>query len=320
MPMEETPPPLAVALRALSIRELLVAVPALKAMREALPEHRLVVAAPGWLDPLISLIPGVDGHIHQQTAKQFLPLVPGEVDIAANLHDAGSASAVLHALEPRVVIEHGPRACWRDDVHERERWVRLMTSFGIPGDPDDVGLLRAPASPRESSAALVHVGASGASSQWPVERFSTVAAALAPPVVISGSTADHNRAQEVARRAGLPPDSVVTGCRLPEFMALIASARMLVSVDGDASHLATAYRTPSVVLFGPTPADRWGPVVSGPHLALDRPELRLGDVTAPRPDPALMAISTEEVLEAISRLRLGSDHAAGTAGVHPQSR
>jgi ADP-heptose:LPS heptosyltransferase len=300
--MEETPPPLAVALRTLSIRGLLVAVPALKAMREALPVHRLVVAAPGWLDPLISLIPGVDGHIHQQTAQHFLPLIPGEVDIAANLHDAGSASAILHALEPRVVIEHGPRVCWRDDLHERERWVRLMTSFGIPGDPDDVGLLPAPASPLESSTAVVHVGAPQTSSQWPVERFAKVAAALAPPVVISGAAEDHDRAQEVARRAGLPSDSVVTGCRLSEFLVLIASARLLVSVDSDASHLATAYRTPSVVLFGPTPSDRWGPVVSGPHLAVDRPAVRLGDVTAPRPDPALMAISAEEVLEAISDL------------------
>ena len=55
------------------------------------------------------------------------------------------------------------------------------------------------------------------------------------------------------------------------------------------------------MLFGPVPPERWGPP-PGPHVALTHPELRLGDAFADRPDPALAAVTVDEVLAAIDRL------------------
>ena len=85
------------------------------------------------------------------------------------------------------------------------------------------------------------------------------------------------------------------------FVALIADAALVVTADTGAGHLASAFGTPSVVLFGPVPPSRWGPP-PGPHVALEHAEVRLGDAFAPAPDPALAAITVDEVLAAIDRL------------------
>ena len=84
--------------------------------------------------------------------------------------------------------------------------------------------------------------------------------------------------------------------------ALVAAARLLVSPDTGVAHLATAFGTPSVVLFGPTPPARWGPPADRPqHRALWAG--RTGDNFAPAPDAGLLQLTVEQVLQA-ARLAL----------------
>ena len=94
-------------------------------------------------------------------------------------------------------------------------------------------------------------------------RFAAVAGELARlghQVVVTGSAAERPLAMDVARRAGLPPQSVLAGrTSLAALAALTASARLVVSGDTGLAHLATAYARPSVVLFGPVPPAEWGP-------------------------------------------------------------
>jgi ADP-heptose:LPS heptosyltransferase len=123
-------------------------------------------------------------------------------------------------------------------------------------------------------------------------------------VVFTGSPAERQRALDVARLARLPEECVLAGrLRLAEFMAAIAEARLVVSADTGAAHLASAYSRPSVVLFGPAPAEVWGPP-SGPHIVLTDAQVRRGDTFAATPDPALLAVSVQDVLAAVAQLRL----------------
>ncbi len=303
--------PLAVAFRALQLGDLLVAVPALKAIRRALPEHRLLLATSAWLEPVVGLVPGLDGLVPVAALGDRLPFERGAVDVAVNLHGGGVESAVVvDGLGARRTVRHAvgpgePGPAWVEDLHERDRWVRLVAAAGMPGDPDDVAIARPAVAAPAAGAAVLHVGAAFPSRRWRIDRFAAVARALTRRglhVVFSGSAQERPRAVEAAALAGLPEERVLAGrTTLLEFVALIAEAAVVVTGDTGAGHLASAYRVPSVVLFGPVPPARWGPP-PGPHVALTRPDLLRGDAFSATPDPAIDAVTAAEVLAAVSRV------------------
>lgn len=302
--------PVALVLRALGLGDLLVSVPALRALRRARPEHRLVLAAPEWLRPVVVLTGAVDVLLPVAGLDRALPGV-GALDLAVNLHGRGPQShALLDALAPRHRVGHaspgwdGP--VWVDEVDERLRWVELLRHHGIPGEVDEVALSRPQVPSPAPGAVVVHVGAAYGSRSWPADRFATVARTLAATgrhVVLTGSATERNRAAAVAASAGLPEQANLAGrTELAALAALVADAALLVTVDTGAAHLATAYGTPSVVLFGPAPVTRWGPPAGGPHVVLTDERLRRGDVFAAAPDPALLAVSAADVLRAAESL------------------
>ncbi|PPF87841.1 glycosyl transferase [Subtercola sp. Z020] len=308
-------------LRTLKLGDLLVAVPAIHAVRRALPGHRLVLAMPGWLEPVTRLVGGVDALLPTPGLDDPLPLPPGRIDTAINLHGRGPESDSLIALlEPRHTIGHstagfgGPE--WRDGMLERARWARLVEAHGMPADPDDVALEGVTPPAPVDDAVVVHVGAFYGSRRWPAERFAKVAEALRGDghrIIFTGSEAERPRAEEVARLGGFGPESVSAGrLALDEFAAVVKSARLVVSADTGAAHLASAYGIPSVVLFGPAPPEEWGPPASGPHVVLTDARQRRGDAFADAPDPAILAVQVADVLAAGRSLL--ADSAARRAG------
>ena len=295
-------------LRALKLGDLLVAVPAIHAVGRGLPHHRLILAVPSWLAPIVELIDGVDRLHPTPGLNQPLGFPPGAIDTAINMHGNGPQSLhIIEALEPRVLITHdahgGPR--WVDGVLERERWVGLVEAFGMPGDPNQVELALPSVPAPHPNAAVVHVGAFYGSRQWPVERFGAVCGELHTrgyDVVVTGSASERPRAARVATHAGLSPAAVLAGrLDLAQFAAQIAAARVVISADTGAAHLASAYATPSVVIFGPAPPSVWGPP-PGPHVVLTDCSARRGDPFADKPDPALLAVKPADVIAALADL------------------
>jgi ADP-heptose:LPS heptosyltransferase len=302
--------PVVLALRALKLGDLLVAVPALRGLRAAFPEHRLVLAAPGWLAPIVALVDAVDQLLPTPGLRGPLPLPPKSVDVAVNLHGNGLESrGALEALEPRRRVGHlapawdGP--AWADGIHERTRWTRLLQWHSIPADPGDLYLDVPDLDVAQPDASVLHVGAFYGSRQWPVDRFAAVAKRLAAEghrVVFTGSADDRPRALAVAELAGLDDRAVLAGeLALDEFAAAVAAARLVVSADTGAAHLASAFHIPSVVLFGPAPPQEWGPP-PGPHIVLTDEALRRGETFSSEPDPALLAVQPADVLAALAEL------------------
>lgn len=296
-------------LRALKLGDLLVAVPALKGIQRAFPEHRLRYAAQGWLSEALGLVGGYE-LLPTHGLDEPLAMEPGLVDVAVNLHGSGPESqGRIEALKARQTVGHrsaqrdGP--AWRPELHERERWVRLLEWHGIEADPLDVQLNTPHVPSPVPGATVLHVGAAYGSRLWPAERFAAVAVALSDAghqVVFTGGKSERKRAEEVCRLSGLPGTAVLAGVLgLGEFAATIAAARLLVSADTGAAHLASAYGTASVVLFGPAPPEIWGPP-PGPHVVLTRAELRRGDTFAAQPDPALLAVEVADVMAGVRGL------------------
>ena len=303
--------PTLLALRALKLCDLLVAVPALRALRRAFPEHRIVLATTGWLEPMVGLVGAVDELLPSPGLSQPLAVPPGLVDVAVNLHGRGPESGgLVAAIEPARLIAHRPDdpdgPDWVDGVLERYRWTRLLVEHGIPADPEEVGIDVPSAPPVVAGAAVVHVGAFYGARHWPTERFAEVASRLRSAghrVVLTGGDVERDRALEVADLAGLDPDDVLAGrLDLVGFAAVVAAAELVVTVDTGAAHLASAYGIPSVVIFGPAPPEEWGPPAAGPHIVLTDASVRRGDVFSEEPDPALLAVTVDDVLAAVDSL------------------
>ncbi|WP_051551272.1 glycosyltransferase family 9 protein [Nocardioides sp. URHA0020] len=324
--------PRALVLRAIGLGDYLAGVPALRALRRALPAHELVLAAPPALAPLVRLTDAVD-RLLPTRELQPVPWRGRPPEVAVDLHGNGPASKrLLQELHPgRLVAFAGPGGGgepvagpgWRADEHERSRWCRLVTeAFDVAADPDDVGIA-APTEPASVTAAvLVHVGAASESRRWPEERFARAAAwarARGETVVLTGTSAERARAERVAGAAGLPSSAVLAGrTDLQELAATVASARLVVSGDTGVAHLASALATPSVVLFGPVSPATWGPPVDGPHTVVWHGD-GTGDPHGAVVDPALLAITVDEVVAAMEcRLpavgrRSSATHRARTA-------
>ncbi len=306
--------PRLLVLRALGLGDLLTAVPALRALADRFPGHRRLLACPAELAPLALLSGAVDEVIDTRPLAPLPDTLRG-VELAVNLHGRGPQShRTLLALKPERLLAFAcPRGdvaagpSWRSHEHEVRRWCRLLVESGIPADPSRLDLPAPPTLPPERLRGLtiLHPGAAAAARRWPVDRFAAVARAEAADgrrVGVTGGPDEVALAREVARRAGLGERAVLAGRTGPvELAALVAAAGRVVCGDTGIAHLATALRTPSVVLFGPVPPSRWGPPA-------DRPWHRViwaggeGDPHAAAPDRRLLSIGVAAVLEALGGL------------------
>jgi ADP-heptose:LPS heptosyltransferase len=311
-----------VALRALGLGDLLTAVPALRALRRAHPEHRLQLATPAALTPLAEVARCADEVVDTDLRNAGRPAPERPLDgalrrpdLAVNLHGTGPQThRLLRALEPgRLVAFANAEAgvdgpAWTDDEHEVARWCRLVREAGVPADETDLDIdpagLPAPP-PVAEGATLLHPGAASRARRWPEGRWVALAQAEVTEgrgVVLTGSSAEADLARRIAADAGLPREAVLAGrTDVLGLAAAVAGAERVVCGDTGVAHLATALGTPSVVLFGPVAPTRWGPPPERPqHRALWSG--RSGDPHARCLDAGLAEIAVADVRAALAAL------------------
>ncbi|TKK90825.1 glycosyltransferase family 9 protein [Herbidospora galbida] len=272
-------------LRGLGLGDLLTGLPALRALRRAFPGHRLVLAAPTTYREILG------GEVDAWLDVSGPGPVPLDTcDIAVNLHGRGPQSvAALRAVGPRLLMSHTTGPPWDPGVHEVTRWCDLLRWYGLDADPADLRL----GSGGRTGPVVIHPGAASAARRWPPDRFAEVATWLHGagwPVVVTAGPGEGALAEQAAG-----PEGVALAPTLRELAGLVRGARLLICGDTGVAHLASAFGTPSVVLFGPTPPVLWGPP-PGPHHVLWHG--RTGDPHGRAPDPGLLEITIDEVLGA----------------------
>jgi ADP-heptose:LPS heptosyltransferase len=276
-----------VALRALGLGDLLTALPALRALARAYPGCRRILATPNAIAPLALHTGAAESVRDTQPLTPLDPELAG-ADLAVNLHGKGPESRrLLEATRPRRLISFGGRGPrWRPDEHD-------VAPPAIPGPRAAVG------------ATLIHPGAASGARRWPVERFATVARAEHAEgrhVVVTGGPEEIGLAESLSDLAALPRQALFAGrTDLIGLAGLVAAAGRVVCGDTGVAHLATALRTPSVVLFGPTSPRRWGPPPDRPwHIALWTG--RTGNPHGDSPHVGLLEIEAVDVLAALRQL------------------
>jgi ADP-heptose:LPS heptosyltransferase len=306
--------PRLLVLRALGLGDLLAGVPALRGLRRAFPEYEIVLAAPEQLAAPAAASGAVDRLLPASAPGRAVPAALDWVgpppDVAVDLHGNGPPShrllqrvrpgrlmAFAHPGTPEIA---GPE--WTADEHERARWCRLLAWYGVAADPGDLRI-SAPGAPSPApGAVVVHPGADSGSRRWPAERYAMVVRELrrhGHRVALTGGPGEDALLGRVLAgaddgavdvfRGGLPFDRLA---------ALFAGAAAVVSGDTGIAHLAVAYGTPSVTLFGPVSPRLWGPPPGTRHVALWHPGPP-GDPHGREPDPRLLRIGPDDVLKAL---------------------
>jgi ADP-heptose:LPS heptosyltransferase len=222
-------------------------------------------------------------------------------------------------VRPGDDVPHGIEASlWNDDEHEVARWCRLLREHlpDVAEPPPVWSVLRAPP-PVLPGATVLHPGAAAGSRRWPPERWASAARALAADghrLVVTGTPGEQSLVDAVAAPVGA---HTATRLEVEQLCGLVAAASLVVSGDTGVAHVASAFGTPSVVLFGPVSPARWGPPNRARHQALwpaPGPGYS-GDPHGGAPDPILLQISVDDVLAAVPRALRGA--AAGDLAVTP---
>jgi ADP-heptose:LPS heptosyltransferase len=150
-------------------------------------------------------------------------------------------SALAAAFDvPSDVVERRPTLDLTDD--ERSRASEAWSA------PDDVRRV------------LVNISAGSAERVWPESNYAAVIAHVRerePDAVVRIIAAPNE--QRRARAIAAQGDAVVVATpSIRDAFALVATADLVVTPDTSITHAASAFRTPSVVLFVKGKAERWG--------------------------------------------------------------
>jgi heptosyltransferase-3 len=158
---------------------------------------------------------------------------------------------------------------------------------------------------------------------WPEDRWIAVGRELAARgdlIVVSTGPAEDEIALGRRLAEGIGPRALSTSGALtwPQLAHLFYNARLLVTVDTAAMHLAAACQCPTVALFGLVPAGQWRPWRAPNRVLTALGEW--GEVTAEaaRRDRPIDRITVDDVLAAVGEL--AAETRSGVGAVHEITR
>ncbi|RZL04271.1 MAG: glycosyltransferase family 9 protein [Rubrivivax sp.] len=251
-------------------------------------------------------------------------------DLAVQLHGSGQTVNALLATwgarqvaafcEPGQYCPNPELSCpWPKHGTEVQRLLALTDVLGAPrlgeglewtvrdGDrAEAAALLKAHGADADHPYVCVHPGAQLASRQWMPESFAQVADQLALKgftVVLTGVPHEQALGQRVQSAMTQPSVNLVGQTSLWNMGALIERARLLVCNDTGVSHVASALKTPSVVISCGGDVDRWAPVDQQRHQVLWVPRdcRPCGHRVCPYAHECATGVTTAEVMAAVDR-------------------
>lgn len=267
-----------------------MAVPAIRALRDALPEAEIACVGP-WVETLLEGEDGIQRRRSWPAARRGpWPRETGPVDLAVLLPnsfgsalDAWLARArfrVGYAADGRsLLLTHAvaPRPGW---CHQVDAYLALVEPLGATPASAVPTLTLREERRAEARALLATVGieagqrpvaiqlgaAFGPSKLWPPERLSALTTRLAAdqvPVVFIGDRSAQGLMASIQRPAGRSPVDLVGRDHPALLPALLAEFAVIVAPDSGPAHVAAAVGVPVVTLFGPTDPRLTAPVGPG---------------------------------------------------------
>lgn len=307
--LTELAPERILILRALQIGDLMCAVPAFRALRGALPDAHITLLGLPWarsfverfnlyLDEFVEF-PGYPGFPEQpENVDRFPSFLTGvqslNFDLALQMQGSGEVSNSLtvllganscagYCLPGHYRPEGNLFLDYPDSEPEVWRHLRLMEFLGVPLQGDDLEFPFCDQDWKELYQLMddfnirgdyicIHPGARSPDRRWPVERFAQVADGLhayGAQIVLTGSDQEVDLTRALVEKMKCPALDLAGRTSLGGLAALVSHARLVLSNDTGVSHIASALKTPSVVLFSASDPNRWAPVDKNLHCSVE---------------------------------------------------
>lgn len=327
---------LAIKLRYLG--DVLLATPALRALKAAYPTARLSVLVNRGTDAVLrgnedvdEIIPLDRGSIYEQT-RFVWQMRRRRFDTVVDLTDGDRAAILTWITGARVRIGFNAEERWTGrcytavvrpeaGAHRIERDLAALVPLGAAAQsavprlrltPEDdakadrlagqLGLAR------DRSWVVIQPGARYWFKAWPPERFAELADRLngrfGCQILVGGSPEEEPLARSVVRQAKSPLLTIAGRTDVRTLAALLKQAALFVGNDTGAMHIAAAVGTPLVALFGPSNPKEWGPRGGPSEVIYKGLDCRICfHPTCRRGEENCMKLITvDEVMEACQRL------------------
>lgn len=309
-----------------SLGDVLLSLPALRALRTAFPDHHRILMAGAEVSGLLKDSGEVDRVFALErraladvfagpdaVGHRLLALL-GRCDLAVCWsRDTDGLRTALEDLGVRRVIVRSPHSIQYDGLHQADRFVETVREVtGVRGDGTALHLpgraladarryLNTNGVPIGQPLVVLHPGSGSRHKCCAPDLFVALIARLhlcgAFPVVVGGP-ADADMIERVVRNCAAAPP-VLDEMELGLAAGVIAQADLFLGHDSGLTHLAAAMGVQTVALFGPTEVSRWGP--RGNHVqCLWGAACRCGDWNAVRscPDRPCLRIPVGRVMDA----------------------
>ena len=154
---------------------------------------------------------------------------------------------------------------------------------------------------------VLAIGANWPNKRWPAESFARLADKLYDrkfiPVLVGGGLVDEQRAAEICSYSDIPPLNLVGRTNFKQLTYILQNARLTVGGDTGPVHLSAGMGTKTIMLMGPTDANRNGPYGQMENaIEVDRPCRYCWKRACPKNIDCLQNITVEQVWKKIEEL------------------
>ena len=253
-----------------------MALPAIADVRRGSPGARISVVARPPITTLFTLVRDVDDVLEKGATRvgdqDVAILLPNSFRSAYDVRRAGIRERWGYRTDGRRWLLTRAIARAGEATHQVDSYQQLVEALGFPNGERVPRLTLPPESRRAGAEALSAAGwdgvkpivalapgaAYGGAKRWPPEYFAELARGFADDGIVSvivGSSADAPTAAEIVGAAGHRRSAILDLVGRTDVATLagaLAHARVIVSNDSGAVHLAAAVGVPVTAVFGPT--------------------------------------------------------------------
>jgi lipopolysaccharide heptosyltransferase I len=184
--------------------------------------------------------------------------------------------------------------------------VKGRIEFGLEPQPKaiaEVGKILADNDVDKNNYAVIVPGATVDAKKWPAEKFAVLVEKINKKyqsnIVAVGVQSERSIVDEIQKNTAVPLLNLAGKTNIPQLVALLAGARVVISNDTGPAHIAAALDVPMVLIFGFTNPKRVGPYGRQSTVAAIDCSVRGDEVESVNPNHDIKNVSVESVFELV---------------------